>query len=60
MTYYVKLILAFVILDVLIDLFKAAGKGTPAFRYWAMPYQDVPLVGSRCDHRLSWVPLVPK
>ena len=40
--YDVKFIFAFLVFDILVNLFEAACEGTPTFFCRAVPYQNVP------------------
>ena len=46
--YDVKFIFAFLIFDILVNLFEAARKSTPTLFCRAVPYQNVPQVRHGC------------
>lgn len=56
-TYNVKLVLALVIVDILLELLEPSGERGPLVRTTCLPDVDVARVGHRRDDRSCWVPL---
>ncbi len=56
-SYNIEFILTFLIFYVLVDLFKATCKCTPAFRRRAVPDEDVTVIRGRDDRWLARMPL---